>query len=84
MNKLANSLEDAGYIIKEIKEESYGQFDRPSSGEKYTGEIILKIRSAKDEEAEAEKIEAKAKAAKAAEKQPAMVPALAGDEEQPF
>jgi hypothetical protein len=81
MKKLANSLEDAGYIIKEIREEPYGQFDRPPSGEKYTGEIILKIRSVRDEEAEADKIAAKAKAA---EKQPALEPALAGDEERPF
>jgi hypothetical protein len=58
MRKLAEALGDAGFVIKKIEEEAYGQYDRPPSGEKYTGEIIIKIRPVKDEEADAERLRA--------------------------
>jgi hypothetical protein len=80
MKKLANSIEDVGYIIKEIKEESYTQYDMPSSGKKYTGELILKIRSMEDEKAEANKIMAKVKAGEKI----TIDQSLVGDKEVPF
>lgn len=55
MRKLAEALGDVGFVIKKIEEETYDQYDRPSSGEKYTGEIVVKIRPMKDEEADIEK-----------------------------
>jgi hypothetical protein len=65
MRKLADALSDVGFVIKRIEEESYGQYDKPSSGEKYTGEITIKIRTVKDEEADVEKIRARKEAEKA-------------------
>jgi hypothetical protein len=62
MRKLADALGDVGFVIKKIEEESYGRFDRPDSGEKYTGEIIIKIRPMKDEEADVEKLRVREKA----------------------
>jgi hypothetical protein len=56
MRKLAEALGDAGFVIKKIEEETYGYYDRPGTGERYTGEIILKIRPVTDEEADIEKI----------------------------
>jgi hypothetical protein len=56
MRKLADALGDVGFVIKRIEEEAYGQYDRPLSGEKYTGEIIIRIRPAKDEDADVEKL----------------------------
>jgi hypothetical protein len=55
MQKLADALGGAGFAVKKIEEETYSRFERPDAGEKYTGEIILKIRPIKDEEADAEK-----------------------------
>jgi hypothetical protein len=54
MRKLAEALDDVGFVIKSIEEEKHGTYDRPNTGEIYTGQIIIKIRSRKDEEAEAE------------------------------
>jgi hypothetical protein len=34
MQKLADALGDAGFVIKRIEEEAYDKFDRPASGEK--------------------------------------------------
>jgi hypothetical protein len=70
MRKLADALGDVGFVIKKIEEKSYGQYDRPSSGEKYTGEIIVKIRPIKDEEAEAEKIRAQKEKERASKNRP--------------
>jgi hypothetical protein len=62
IRKLTDALGDAGFVIKKIEEESYSRFERPFSGEKYTGEIIIRIRPAKDEEADIEKIRAREEA----------------------
>jgi hypothetical protein len=55
MQKIADAIGDNGFVIKKIEEETYGYYDRPKTGERYTGEIILKIRPITDEEAEAKK-----------------------------
>ena len=54
MQKLADALGKEGFIVKKIEEEEYTPYNRPSSGEKYTGQILIKVRSADEEEAEAE------------------------------
>ena len=54
MQRLAEALAKEGFIIKKIEDEEHSSFSRPNNGEKYTGEIILKIRPADEEEAEAE------------------------------
>jgi hypothetical protein len=58
MRRLAEALGDVGFVIKRIEEEAYSHYNRPSSGEKYTGEIVIKVRPVKDEEADAEKVRA--------------------------
>jgi hypothetical protein len=70
MRKLAEALDDVGFVIKRIEEEAYGQYDRPSSGEKYTGEIIIRIRPVKDEEADIEKIRTRKDEEKKAKSKP--------------
>jgi hypothetical protein len=55
MLRLANALDDVGFVIKKMEEETYSRFERPDSDETYTGEIIIKIRPRKDEDAEAGK-----------------------------
>ena len=50
MHRLSDALRNTGFVIKKIEEESYGRFDLPSGGEKYTGEIIIRIRPVRDEE----------------------------------
>jgi hypothetical protein len=55
MKKVAEAMEGIGYIVKELKEEEYSQYDRPVSGEKYTGLFLLKIRTVADEQADAER-----------------------------
>jgi hypothetical protein len=77
MRKLADALEDVGYVIKSIEEETYSWTDRPATGEKYTGQICLKIRSAKEEDADAEKKRLREEAGKAA---PVVVSALENEE----
>jgi hypothetical protein len=56
IQKLANALDGVGFTIKRIEEESYSRYERPPSGEKYTGEIIIRIRPLKDEKADAARI----------------------------
>jgi hypothetical protein len=68
MQKLAEALDDVGFVIKRIEEIAYDQYDRPPSGEKYTGEIIIKIRPIKDEEADIEKIRVRKEEEKARSK----------------
>jgi hypothetical protein len=70
MRKLAEALDDVGFVIKKIEEEPYDNFNRPSSGEKYTGEIIIKIRSVKDEEADNEKLQVRKEEEKRAKSNP--------------
>jgi hypothetical protein len=80
MRKLSDALGDVGFTIKRIEEEAYGQFDRPLNGEKYTGEIIIRIRPTKDEEADAEKRRAQEKA----KRETSPMPKTASTEEVPF
>jgi hypothetical protein len=68
MRKLADALGDVGFVIKRIEEEAYGSYERPPGGEKYTGEIIIKIRPAKDEEADVEKLRARKEKEKAGDR----------------
>jgi hypothetical protein len=75
MRKLAEALDDIGFVIKKIEEEAYGQYDRPFSGEKYTGEIIVKIRPMKDEEVDIEKMRVRKEEEKAKGKPLTPVPA---------
>jgi hypothetical protein len=82
MRKLADALEDVGFVIERLEEEPYGQYDRPSSGEKYTGEIIIKIRPIKDEEADADKIRVQKEEEKAKNKP--LTPVTAPEEEVKF
>ena len=56
MQNLADGLKSAGFVIKKIEEEIYGSFDKSPNGEKYTGELSIRIRSIEDEEAEAEAV----------------------------
>ena len=56
MQSLTGAVNAAGFVVKKIEDEVYGSFDKPSSGEKYTGEIIIKVRPIADEEAELEGI----------------------------
>jgi hypothetical protein len=65
MRKLAEALDGVGFVVKKIEEETFSSYDRPATGEKYTGEIIIKIRPAKDEEADLEKARARKLAEKA-------------------
>jgi hypothetical protein len=83
MRKLGDALSDVGFVIKKIEEETYSQYDRPSSGEKYAGEIILKIRPVKDEEADFEKARALKEKEKAKEKAES-APTSASTTEEPF
>jgi hypothetical protein len=55
MQRIADAIGDNGFVIKKIEEETYGYYDRPKTGERYTGEIILKIRPIEEEEAEAKR-----------------------------
>jgi hypothetical protein len=82
MRKLAEALDDVGFVIKKIEEEAYSQYDRSSSGKKYTGEIIIKIRPVKDEEADIEKIRVQKEEEKARSK--ALTPATVSEEEVKF
>jgi hypothetical protein len=54
IQKLAEAVRDAGFVLKKFEEETYGHFDRPDSGERYTGELIIKIRPVEQEEYEQE------------------------------
>jgi hypothetical protein len=56
LEKLAGALGTVGFVIKKIEEEAYGQYERTLNGERYTGEIIIKIRPVEDEEADAERL----------------------------
>jgi hypothetical protein len=82
MRKLAGALDDVGFVIKKIEEEPYDNYNRPPSREKYTGEIIIKIRPVKDEEADIEKIRAWKEEEKARNKP--LAPAMALEEEHKF
>ena len=55
MQKLADALGKEGFVIKKIEDAEIPSFSKPDTGEKYTGEIILRIRPVDEEEAEAEK-----------------------------
>jgi hypothetical protein len=81
MRKLADALGEVGFVIKDIRDEEYGQYQMPASGEKYTGLLFLKIRPAEDENADIEKARLRKEAEKAAAK-PAE--AVAKTEEVPF
>ena len=81
MRKLADALGDVGFVIKRIEEEAYSQYDRPLSGEKYTGEIIIKIRPTKDEDADVEKNRSRKEAERTRSKPPAP---MADGEGTPF
>jgi len=56
MQKLADALAKEGFIVKKIEDEEISSFNRTLDGEKYTGEIIIRVRPADDEEAEAEMV----------------------------
>ena len=81
MRRLAEAMDDVGFVIKSIEEEKFGSYDRPVTGEIYTGEIIIKIRSRKDEEADAEKAWLRKDRRKALVIPP---PEAVKNEEQPF
>jgi hypothetical protein len=66
MKKLAEALDEVGYVIKDIKDEEYSGYGQPASGERYTGLMVLRIRPAEEEEADAEKLRARKEAEKAA------------------
>ena len=51
MQKLADVLAKEGFVIKKIEDEERSS---TNNGEKYTGNIIIKVRPADEEEAEAE------------------------------
>ena len=59
MQSLADALAGVGFVIKKIEEIAYGSYDKPPNGEKYTGELSIRIRSIAEEEAEAELVRAR-------------------------
>ena len=54
MQRLADVLAKEGFIVKKIEDQEISSFNRSDDGVKYTGEIIIRVRPADDEEVEAE------------------------------
>jgi hypothetical protein len=81
MQKLVAALFNEGFIVKKIEDEQKSSFDRTEIGEKYTGRIIIVVRPAEDEEAEAARLrkEKEREFAKGA-----AAPGKPGNEEAPF
>jgi hypothetical protein len=82
IQKLADAVRDAGFVLKKWEEETYGHFDRPDSGERYTGELIIKLRPVEQEEYEQELVLARIKRER--EKNRPSPPAAGEQEEHPF
>jgi hypothetical protein len=82
IQKLTEAVREAGFVLKKWEEETYGHFDRPYSGERYTGELIIKIRPVELEEYEQEL--ALARIRKEREKNSPSPPAAGEQEEHPF
>jgi len=53
MQRLTEALAKEGFVVKKIQDEEISSFSR-NTCEKYTGEIIIKVRPADEEEEEAE------------------------------
>jgi hypothetical protein len=77
MRKLAEAVRSVGFVVKKIEEETYDSFNRPPNGEKYTGEIIIKIRPVEAEEDEQKQFQARKEKERNMNKPPA-------SEEDPF
>jgi hypothetical protein len=83
MQKLATALFNEGFVVKKIEDEQKHSFDRSENGEKYTGQIIIVVRSVNDEEAEAEAARLR-KEKERAGNEPAASEAALASKEVPF
>jgi hypothetical protein len=55
MKRLYDAMEAIGYSVKKVEMETYEYFDKPKTGEKYTGEFYVKLRPLSAEIAELQK-----------------------------